>query len=389
MIKKWEIEEIHSLNPRQDGQRKGQIEHLISIGATNEELLCKLAALHEAEDRDCVLGCYQLPFPIVAGDMRIRIPTTTDGVKAEFLLIAAYICIDLRGQVFLEIDETAAKKSSFKRVTIVVCILPVWGKRSLYYEAYQSRLSANGVKNEIIVPAHESWVMDRALNTKDFEYNLARRMIRELIYSNRILLKSIRVTTLFHCLPDEYLAGLHWMTSPGRIAYAEAPTPILAEMIKHLERAEPIVNLPSLENAVENRHRHISKFERSLITFENLRRNGDVKPALIGIVAVLESTLKEMFSEGSRQLVLNDLLKSDKLSFVDPSDLQIVHDLRKARNKIVHEYLDTESESSRSSLGPKETEESTKKFSDLCAKGIPAVRSIFRQINLHKSGRSR
>ena len=149
------------------------------------------------------------------------------------------------------------------------------------------------------------------------------------------------------------------------------------------------MDLPSLENAVENRHREITKFERSLITFENLRRNGDAKPALIGIVAVLESVLKEMFADGPRQVNLNDLLKSEKLSFINSDDLKMVHDLRRARNRIVHEYLASEPESSRSTLEPKETEDSSDEFGDLCARGITSVRSIFRQVNLHKSKRLR
>lgn len=220
--------------------------------------------------------------------------------------------------------------------------------------------------------------MDRALKTKDYEYNLVRRMLREVLYSTRILLKAVRVTTLFHCDHDYHFSGMFWMTTPGRVTYTEPPRPIIGEILKSTDTAQRII-IPNLENAVLNRLREVTKFERALMSFEKVRCEGDPKAALIGLIAVVESVLKEKL--GSK-LNLVKILQDSRLEYLDQEDLELVDALRRTRNAIVHEYLTTEKETGRSYISKEDRAVLNKDLDQLCLNGIKAARNIFRQLNL-------
>jgi uncharacterized protein YutE (UPF0331/DUF86 family) len=260
-----------------------------------------------------------------------------------------------------------------------VISLPIWGKRALYYDLYQARCLPTGVKDEVIVPAHESWIMDRALKTKDYEYNLVRRMLREVLYAVRILLKAVRVTTLHPCDHDYHFSGMFWMPSPGRVTYAEPPRPIVGEIFQNPQDAEPII-VGNLENAIQHRLREVTRFERALMSFEGIRRQGDVKAALIGVIAVIESALKEKLSSKAN---LAKILDDERLNTLDQGDIDIAHKLRKARNAIVHEYLSTEHDTGRSHVSKADRAFLNKDLDNLCLEGIQSARSIFRFLNLN------
>ena len=380
MTSSWDIDEIRALNPLLPGQARSQIDHLLSVAATSEDELCQLAEWQEDRQEDRVLCVFQLPFAF--SDMRepVVLPTQSQGVVVEATISQQHVCCDLKGKIHITSGEIEKSDEIWsRRITRCVISLPVWGKRAQYYDAYQARCLPTGVKDEVIIPAHESWIMDRALKTKDYEYNLVRRMLREVLYAIRILLKAVRVTTLYPCDHDYHFSGMFWMPTPGRVTYTQPPRPITGEIFQSSELGDLVV-IPNLENAIRHRLREVTRFERALMSFEGIRRQGDSKAALIGVIAVIESVLKEKLSSRAN---LAKLLNDVRLNALDPSDIDVAHELRKARNAIVHEYLSTEHDTGRSHVSKADRVALNKDLDRLCLKGIQSARSIFRYLNLN------
>lgn len=380
MASSWDIDDIKGLNPLLPGQVRSQIDHLIGVAATSEDELCELAEWQEDRQEDRVLCVFQLPFAF--SDMRepVVLPTQSQGVVVEATFSQQHVCCDLKGNIHISTGETKKPEEIWsRRITRCVISLPIWGKRAQYYDAYQARCLPTGVKDEVIIPAHESWIMDRALKTKDYEYNLVRRMLREVLYAVRILLKSVRVTTLYPCDHDYHFSGMFWMPTPGRVTYTQPPRPIAGEILQS-SRHDDLVIVPNLENAIRHRLREVTRFERALMSFEGIRRQGDVKAALIGVIAVIESALKEKLSSKAN---LAKLLNDERLSAIDPGDIDVAHKLRKARNDIIHEYLSTEHDTGRSHVAKADRVALNRDLDRLCLEGIQAARSIFRYLNLN------
>lgn len=375
----WTIDEIRGFNPLQIGQSQSQLDHLVGIAATSEDELAELADWHETEKDGRVLCIFQLPFEFSETDTPIVLPAQAHGVSIEASFMPQKICCDVRGNIYVAEEQCAPSNEVWSRtVTRCVLSLPVWGKRAQYYDAYQARCLPTGVKDELIIPAHESWIMDRALRTKDYEYNLVRRMLREVLYAIRILLRAIRVTTLYHCNHDNHYSGMFWMPTPGRITYSQPPRPIVGEILQNSDAGGRVV-IPSLESAIRHRLREVTKFERALVSFETIRRQGDAKAALIGLTAVIESVLKDKLSVKAN---LARLLQHEALNDLCPTDISVANQLRTARNSIVHEYLTTEKNTGRSHVSKRDVMELNRDLDRLCTDGIQSARNIFRHLNL-------
>ena len=375
----WDIDEIKALNPLLPGQVRSQIDHLLGVGATNEDELCELAEWQEDRQEDRVLCIFQLPFAF--SDMRdpVVLPTQQQGVFVEATFAQQYVFCDLKGKISVTSSDIGSSEGIWgRRITRCLISLPIWGKRAQYYDAYQARCLPTGVKDEVIIPAHESWIMDRALKTKDYEYNLVRRMLREVLYSIRILLKAVRVTTLHPCDHDYHFSGMFWMPTPGRVTYTQPPRPIVGELLQSSQRNDLVI-VPNLENAIRNRLRAVTRFERALMSLEGIRRQGDTKAALIGVIAVIESALKDKLSS---KATLARLLSDDRLNALDPASIEVVHRLRRARNAIVHEYLSTEHDTGRSHVPKADRLAINKDLDQLCLEGIQSARKVFRYLNL-------
>lgn len=380
MTSSWDIDEIRALNPLLPGQVRSQIDHLLGVTATSDDELCELAEWHEDIPENRVLCVFQLPFAFADLREPVKLPTQQQGVFVEATFSQQHISCDQKGKITIVRNETDRSDEFWsRRITRCVISLPIWGKRAQYYDAYQARCLPTGVKDEVIIPAHESWIMDRALKTKDYEYNLVRRMLREVLYAVRILLKAVRVTTLFPCDHDYHFSGMFWMPSPGRITYTQPPRPIVGEILQS-SQDDDLVVVPNLENAIRHRLREVTRFERALMSFEGIRRTGEVKAALIGVIAVIESALKEKLASKAN---LAKLLNDERLKNLDQGDIDVAHKLRKARNAIVHEYLSTEHDTGRSHVSKADRVSQNKDLDRLCLEGIQSARSIFRYLNLN------
>jgi hypothetical protein len=380
MAASWGIDEIIGINPLQPGQAKSQIDHLIAVAATCEEDLCELAEWQEDYQEDRVLCIFQLPFAFSEMKEPVVLPAQEHGVSIQATFTQQNLCCDLKGNMYVSNGDCGTSDEIWcRQITRCVMSLPVWGKRAQYYDAYQARCLPTGVADEVIIPAHESWIMDRALKTKDYEYNLVRRMLREVLYASRILLKAIRVTTLYHCDHDYHFSGMFWMPTPGRVTYTQPPRPIAGEILKSSDAGGHVV-IPNLDNAVRHRLREVTRFERALVSFERIRRQGDPKAALIGVIAVIESVLKEKLSTKAN---LAKLLHDERLGTFDLNDIAVADTLRKARNAIVHEYLSTEHDTGRSYVSKSDRAALNADLDRLCIDGIQTARSIFRHLNLN------
>lgn len=380
MTSSWDFDEIRGINPLLPGQARSQIDHLLAIAATSEEELCSLAQWQDELKEDRVLCIFQLPFDFSAQSEAIILPTQAHAVSIRATITQQSICCDLKGNIFISRPDSSESDQIWQRnISRCVMSIPVWGKRAQYYNAYQARCLTTGVKDEIIVPAHESWVMDRALKTKDYEYNLVRRMLPEVLYAIGVLLKAVRITTLFDCDHDYQFSGMFWMPTSGRVTYTRPPRPIAAEILANAEFGGHVV-VPNLDNAIRNRTREITKFERALTSFEGIRRRGDPKAALIGVMAVIESVLKERLSSKAS---LHKLLKDERLSSLDPKDLAIADALRDTRNAIVHEYLSTEYDTGLGYTPKSDRAILNRDLDKLCLDAIDTARKLFKHVNLN------
>jgi hypothetical protein len=173
----WSTEDILYANPREGIQLKSRLERLIDVAGTSLEILSDAA--NEIEDRSLphVAAFFQLPYHLHIEPIWHRVATLEPSLYAELKFELCTAESTEAGHFRLLRKTTQQERRRIARVTQVVALLPVWGKRALFHPKYLHHVESSRASNPVIVPQRESWIDNRPLFRADYEWNFAGRLI--------------------------------------------------------------------------------------------------------------------------------------------------------------------------------------------------------------------
>ncbi|MGE3280085.1 MAG: hypothetical protein AB7O13_03625 [Alphaproteobacteria bacterium] len=334
------MDDILDANPRQGTQPKSRLERLIDVAGTNLEILSDAANELEARQPPHVAAFFQLPYHLQVEPTWHRVATLEHGLYADLRFEPCAVEPADAGNFKLIRETTQQKRQRLARVTQVIALLPVWGRRSLFHQKYLHQANSGRSDNPIIVPQRESWIDNRPLSRGEYESNFASRLIRELMTAMRVFLPAYSVRALQEAPVPKLLYSYHTMIAPGHLVYAGDNVPILGALMESAEDSESVdyVSGAEISTAMQMRYRDLSRFEQQLFALERMRRGGEVTLALIGCLSLLEWLLNlYIIGKGGKKAKLFEALRHPVIDFLSNNEKEILDDARQARNLAVHE----------------------------------------------------
>src|SRR5262249_19856672 len=145
----WSADDILNGNPREGAQSKSRLERLLDVAGTDLQILSDAANELEKRGQPHVAAFFQLPYHVHIEPAWHRVPTLTVGLYAEFRFERCVIESNESGY-FRSRRNTTPEGQRIPRVTQVVAIIPVWGRRALFHYKYVYHVESNRGRNPMI-----------------------------------------------------------------------------------------------------------------------------------------------------------------------------------------------------------------------------------------------
>lgn len=342
----WTYDDVEQVNPPGKGQRTSILSYLLKIGAGWPSLLVETANELERLDSPWVCCFAQLPYPIVVegGEYVVWGQSANAVIRLNFKLFT--IDVDPSLQVSLR-EIKSAELSSYKNAPIgtqVRGFIQLWGRRVLYYDNYLDSLNSDGLKDQIINPRNSEWVVTsglykgKVMTSSIFEGEVADRLRPEMLFAMRRFLLNYSIVALHEVQPVSKALNYFLMSAPGRIAYGEAPVPLLPTMLR-TSTTTPLKVIPKskIERALQFGLREIDRYLHQLLAMQRLANEGEPELALIGCVAAIEWYMNSFIQiENDWQLSIVKCLKKEQFKSLPDELKQALLSIASSRNDLAH-----------------------------------------------------
>jgi hypothetical protein len=320
-----------------------------------------------------------------------RVSTGTAELTAELRAEVCRLTISTDDEFRLVRSEESGVAGPF--VTQCVALFPVWGIRGRYHERYLTHVGSVHGGNPVVVPQRDSWVDNRPLTLRDYEHDMAQRLLKEVLPILRCFLPAYSIASLSEAPVPGRVYAYMAMTAPGRILFAGTSISTLQPLLQGLgsRPAALAIGSDALAKAMRTRYRDFLPFETQLFALERLRLRGETALALIGSLSLLEWLLNGRLQDlGLREANLAGALRRPEINFFTTEEEEFLHRARRARNDIVHGAPPPRQ--SLTAGGAEAGRETGGMTSTLSAEDvrnlIELVFKAFRQINVRRSARS-
>jgi hypothetical protein len=390
----WDREEFDVLSPR-------RIELLESLAAVWPSLAGEIADELDRRAEPHVACFFQLPFQVRLESGWHEMPVLERNVRAKMRAIPTCLLLDERGRSSIlpaeDLAEGACRGAGKVPVTQMVVLVPLWGRRLDFYEAYRACLTDKGIRDKVIVPAAQSWMDGQPMRVAEFESSICHRMPRELLTLLRRLLPAYSVLTLTVAPQPEWLSALFVMSAPGRLIFNRMPEALIRRVVR--TSGEPnteLVGSDKLRGATDGPLRELTRFEQQLLAVNRLRMEGEAALALIGTLSLLEWFVTAEYralQEYGRQPSLSFIMtKTPVLSFIDEGTRDALLRAIEVRHRYTHGSPPIR-ESMTVGLGKaagRERDTSGDELAVTAERTIRAAFSVYRAVNIERaSGRKR
>jgi hypothetical protein len=326
-------------NPVQSGQKRSRVQHLLDILALREEWAMDAGCRLETLDSPHVAVFFQLPLPILVEDVTYKMPALRGNMQIQLQFKPFLLAVTPGGSVITHTPPVEHRINS----TQVIAYVPLWGRWAEAFRRYERCFTNSGFKDDIVLPK-ERYSGDRTLRARDFEHELSLRIEREVAHALRRFLKSFSTIIREPDGDPVRLYGKFMMPYPGRLsAYGEA-IPLVGHFLAEASRkvGTPIA-ADKISRGVEFTYRKFSRFEIQLFELNRLVRTGNHALALAGALSLIEWLLRLSASKKVKRLRFGELIEHFSTRGL-ADDLDLVHELRKLRNKATHlgEYSTSE-----------------------------------------------
>lgn len=357
----WSIDDVESVNAKDESQASSFLAHLRKIGAATEVALCQGSDLLESKSGPYVLAFAQVPFPLRVPNEPFTVRGWRQGVTVELRFTVERARFDLSGNLIDHVSSTDDAQpdeveSPIARFTQVTGLVRLWTRRAALHKTYLNCLTPDGLRNDVIGRVGDWMDSPEAqmplparryapLTAQAFQADVARRIRTEFIRAIHSFVRSYGVAHLEDLPGIETLYGYFLMIAPGRVACASAPLPIVSGLC-----ADQGLSLSSepdpraLRSLLDKPLPIDDRVLRQLMAMHRLLKAGEPELALIGCVTAVEWFLNERFASrlrdaGSKRrgsFSVNDFMASDVLKFVPPAQLQRLAEVARLRNSVVH-----------------------------------------------------
>jgi hypothetical protein len=354
----WTLEDLEAINPRECNQERSFLTTTIEIGAATPELLCRAAEILEERGPPYLIAFAQLPFPLDCGSEFFRVSGKRDGMVIDLNLIATPLTFSHIGQpehVQVESLNSAGKYGPVMWITQVLAVLPLWGARTKYYEAYLDCLTPNGLRDRAIGRIENWMVLEEVkmqepirrhapLTAQMFQSDVAHRVYKEIAHAIQSFLQAYSVVQLEELNPVDQLYGYFLMIAPGRLACAMRPVPVTYGFCRSDVTFKPrgsssrrIMSILGSNVSLEDR------MLKQLMAMNRLLKQGEPELALVGCVTAIEWFLNEKLRNtiknvqlGGRSLSIQNFLDFKAISFLPLEMRSRLREVSRTRNRIVH-----------------------------------------------------
>jgi hypothetical protein len=289
----WTFDEIQRMNPPGPGQKDSILSYILRLNAATPELLCYAADALEKLGPPYICCFAQLPFPIFAesGSYSVKADTETVVSQLEFHFVQATVDNHGQSQLSSSPKQREGNQSPMALATQVLGFIPLWGRRTLYYENYLACLCGEGLRNQVINPALQDGrgfgYKGTVVTSQSFEAELPRKMLDEFPIALRRFLSAYSLLALDDIAVSGPLYGYFLMAAPGRVVYKEPPHPVVRGLL-NLRSYARLVERLKIVDALKISHREADGFIHQIQAMNRLARDGEPELAIIGAVSAIE-----------------------------------------------------------------------------------------------------
>jgi len=316
-----------------------RVKRLISIGAIWPELLEEIADLLESEDSESRVACFfQLPYALRLSQDWHRVRASQED-KTLYLYLQARTarleCDEFARLAVREVIEEAQPQPS--NITQIICLVPLWGRRSRYYSEYLRAVSVDESGKRTVVSG-ERWKDRRPVTARAYEFDLAQRLPRLISSGLRLLLPAYSICSLVEAPAPNLLSNFFVMPAPGRVIFNRPPQPVLGALLsKNTDSETVLVSSLDLGKSLKVGVRELGKFEHQLLAMNRLRLSGERALALIGTLSLLEWYLNLRFpADSPKQESVEAIIISGRVNFLPKECRVLLREASNIRNGLVH-----------------------------------------------------